>query len=207
MSRQYIGEIERGEKTNPGAAVLERIARALGWANFHVMMEGGGLVAPPSDEERRARGVAEARLGRVVNEGETPDDLVRAVPLVGRVTAGSGSGSGGQVEEYVYIPKDDGRGKNLRAVRVSGDCMLPVLYSGDIVIYEVTEAQDEVQSGALCVVTLLDEGDGDGGNVKWVDWMGDAARLRAEDPETPAKMVARERLKVEGRVWRMIREF
>jgi hypothetical protein len=111
------------------------------------------------------------------------------------------------VEEYAYVLKEEARGRELRAVRVRGDCMVPVLYSGDVVIYEVTYAPEELPSGALCVVTLLEEGEGDGGNVKYVDRMSDRIRLRAEDVGTVAKVLPREAVKVEGRVWRMIREF
>jgi SOS-response transcriptional repressor LexA len=207
VSRQYIGEIEKGLKTNPGAGVLERIAQALGWESYHLMEESADEVEAEG-EPSYVGAWGPLRRGQIVPVVAGPDEAFVRVPVVGTASAGVGIGSTGRIEDYVHVLKKEARGKELLAVRVRGECMVPVLFPGDVVIYEVVHGQDEVQSGALCVVTDLDEaGEGDGGNVKYVDWIADLARLRAEDKKTPEKMLPRDRVKVDGLVWRMIREF
>jgi transcriptional regulator with XRE-family HTH domain len=37
-SHTYIGKLERGEVEHPSANTLDRIARALGWSDYHAMM-------------------------------------------------------------------------------------------------------------------------------------------------------------------------
>jgi transcriptional regulator with XRE-family HTH domain len=191
VSRQYLGQIERGDRTAMGAELLDRIARALGFGNYHLMEEGrqtGGWVSGPSPEIP------------VVEAGE--EELLK-VAIEAEVSAGTGSGS--RVEGYVYVDRLEARGKSLMAARVRGECMVPVLYPGDVVVCERVWRQEDVPTGSLCVVTLLDGGEDDGGNVKYVHWMSGVARLTAEDKTE--RLVAREVVKVEGRVWRMIREF
>ena len=68
VSRQYVGEIEKDEKTNPSVAVLERIARALGWASFHEMLESEELEPPVQ--------VAPAEPAR---EGQLSSELMAAI--------------------------------------------------------------------------------------------------------------------------------
>src|SRR5687767_14364176 len=39
VSRQYLGQIERGDRTAMGGELLDRIALALGFENYHLLME------------------------------------------------------------------------------------------------------------------------------------------------------------------------
>jgi transcriptional regulator with XRE-family HTH domain len=191
VSRQYLGQIERGDRTAMGGELLDRIARALGFGNYHLMVEGreaGSWVSGPSPEIP------------VVEAGE--EELLK-VAIDADVSAGGGTGS--RAEGFVYVDRREARGRALMAARVRGECMVPVLYPGDVVVCQRVWRQEDVPTGSLCVVTLLEEDEDAGGNVKYVDWLSGIARLRAEDKTE--RLVPRELVKVEGRVWRMIREF
>ena len=193
VSRQYLGQIERGDRTAMGAELLDRIARALGFGNYHLMVEGDG------EKGGRWRSGPSPEIPVVLaEEGE-----LLKVAIEAEVSAGPGSGS--RVDGYVYVDPREARGKSLMAARVRGECMVPVLYPGDVVVCERVWRQEDVPTGSLCVVTLADAGEDDGGNVKYVDWLSGMARLKAEDKTE--RLVPREMVKVEGRVWRMIREF
>ena len=191
VSRQYLGQIERGDRTAMGGELLDRIARALGFGNYHLMVEG---------REEARWGSGPSREIPVVEAGE--EELLK-VAIEAEVSAGPGTGS--RVEGFVYVDRREARGKSLMAARVRGECMVPVLYPGDVVVCERVWRQEDVPTGSLCVVTLADSGEDDGGNVKYVDWLSGMARLKAEDKTE--RLVPRELVKVEGRVWRMIREF
>lgn len=54
VSHAYIGMLERGEIANPGGPRLDRVARALGWADYHAMLSSTETVAPRPDAEREA---------------------------------------------------------------------------------------------------------------------------------------------------------
>jgi hypothetical protein len=143
---------------------------------------------------------------RVIQVDE--DELVR-VPILGTASAGNGHGvaHGPDADDvsgaYVYFDRREARGRELLAVEVTGTCMEPLLFAGDIVICEQVHSARQVPSGALCVAWVMDDDDV-GGNVKYIDWQEETARLRGENGKT--KVVPRERLHVQGRVLEMRRK-
>ncbi len=218
VSRQTLYAIEGGEATNVRRGTLDRIAKALGWQDAEAMMTTDALepVALGSadadelspDEERLrqvAREEAEEALRRAgVRPVEVrPDDEFVFLKIAADVSAGGAGGGRRLVDtgEVVAVWKGDLQGKDAIVVRVRGECMVPVLYDGDLVICEKVRDSSEVPSGALAVVTLLDDDVDDGGNVKYVDWASRMVRLRAEAPGYKPIVVPRDRIKVEGRVF------
>lgn len=86
-------------------------------------------------------------------------ELAREVAIFGDVSAGTGA----LVEGYEYIGISETRGKLLGAVRVTGECMVPEIRSGDVVIYD--RNQRDPRNGQT-VVAVVSEPDGDKGVVK-----------------------------------------
>src|SRR6266542_95949 len=174
VSRQTLYAIEGGEATNVRRGTLDRIAKALGWRDAEAMMATDALepVALGSadadelspDEERlrqMAREEAEEALRRAgVRPVEVrPDDEFVFLKIAADVSAGGAGGGRRLVDtgEVVAVWKGDLQGKDAIVVRVRGECMVPVLYDGDLVICEKVRDSSEVPSGALAVVTLLDD--------------------------------------------------
>ena len=230
VSRQYIWQIERGKVETARPRKLEAIARALGWPDAETMVGSDALeppasvsgVVPEAGDGRRAEDEAEReRLRRealaYVEElvakgiqarpvGARPDQEFRKIHM--EVTVSAGPGTGARLErtsEYVWMHEDEIRGRDLFLAKVRGSCMEPVLYAGDTVLCERVRYVDQVPTGTLCVVTLLDEAmdDESGGNVKYVHWGSEKVRLLAEDKTE--RTVRRDRLRVEGQVIEMRR--
>ena len=225
ITRQRVWQIESGTSANVRAQLLDRWCQLLGWPDHRTFFASEALDPPMARmtavrvRQDAAVRAAEAELYAAdtpeaarIRAGVMPvieggDDLFYMVPHVGKVAAGEGRiASYTRVEGYVPVYRADVQGRELIAVTVTGRCMEPRLSEGDTVICVKVNRPEEVQGGALCVVTILDEGDGenDGGNVKYVEWASAVARLHAEDRTTI--VVPRHRLKVEGRVWRIIKE-
>ena len=61
VSHAYIGMLERAEIANPGGPRLDRVARALGWADYHAMLASTEKRAPLPDAEREASSATGAR--------------------------------------------------------------------------------------------------------------------------------------------------
>ncbi len=190
--------------------------------------------AAPPDASRRSESGAQARAGALEDERirelarqeareearEYLDHLrsIGAVPVEVRpdaefikvryrllVNAGNGTGSRlVDTDEYVLVARSEAAGRNLFAARVTGGCMAPLLYEGDTVLCERVTQLSQVPTGTMCVVTLLDEGEDAGGNVKYVEWHSAKVRLRAED--NTRIVLDRQRVKVEGVVFEIRRK-
>jgi transcriptional regulator with XRE-family HTH domain len=232
VSRQYVWQVERGKMEAARPRKLDAIARALGWPDAETMAASEELeppftavkeAEPPAAAEVKAGGEGgeQERLGRearafmqeLVAKGiqalpvvTGPSQEFRKVYLEAEISAGPGSGARlERTAEYVWMHEDEVRGRDLFLARVRGSCMEPKLYAGDTVLCERVRYVDQVPTGTLCVVTLLEEAadDESGGNVKYVHWGSEKVRLTAEDNFSRA--VGRDRIKVEGRVIEMRR--
>jgi phage repressor protein C with HTH and peptisase S24 domain len=85
----------------------------------------------------------------------TPEPVLPfAVGVVAQANAGRAGG--GYVEDFVYLPPSEARGRFLQVVRVTGDCMEPELSPGDHVLIDRRAVP---QDGQIVVFTL------DGGDV------------------------------------------
>lgn len=74
---------------------------------------------------------------------------LRFVPVL-RVVVHAGQSGWAPTDEFMPVPADQAIGKNVAAVRVSGDCMEPEIYAGDLVI--VDRDDTEPRRGHLYVV-------------------------------------------------------
>lgn len=147
-----------------------------------------GIVRMPTEAAEELAEMVEVPLEHLINPpagstdghgsaGRQPPTEDFLVQHVGRVSA---KGTEGSVEDGPPIRvsrelHDLAKGGTLLAADVIGDCMEPELNEGDLLIYRVTR---NVPTGALAVLTLLDQGANGGGNVKRVEWIGeDTVRL------------------------------
>ena len=81
------------------------------------------------------------------------------VPLLGRVTAGQPILAIEEIEEYIPVPEDLNKGRELFALRVVGDSMVNAgIYSGDIIIVSRTPS---ASNGEIVVAMVPDEASGE----------------------------------------------
>ena len=76
------------------------------------------------------------------------------VPLLGRVTAGQPILAVQDIETYIPVPKDVGKGRELFALRVVGDSMINAgIFDGDIIIVNRTPV---AENGEIVVAMVED---------------------------------------------------
>ncbi|HXI15306.1 MAG TPA: S24 family peptidase, partial [Chloroflexota bacterium] len=110
-------------------------------------------------------------LGRAAEPLPEP---TREIPVVSDLSAGSEGGA--VVDGWEYMALSDMRGRVLRAGRVTGSCMEPEIYPGDVVFYDA--ANKTPRNGQLVVATLADDGNERGrGVVKRFSRSGDKVTL------------------------------
>jgi len=73
------------------------------------------------------------------------------IPIVGNIQAGYPVESFEVVDEYVSLPTGVTFSKNLFALRVVGDSMMPLVMEGDIII---CDRNTEYANGRICAVTV-----------------------------------------------------
>ena len=77
------------------------------------------------------------------------------VPLLGRVTAGQPILAVQDIETYIPVPKDVGKGRELFALRVVGDSMINAgIFDGDIIVVNRTPVAN---NGDIVVAMVEDE--------------------------------------------------
>ncbi|HXI16855.1 MAG TPA: helix-turn-helix domain-containing protein, partial [Chloroflexota bacterium] len=99
-----------------------------------------------------------------------PSEAMRLIPQAPGVTAGVGAG-GGLDDIEIYMHPDEIEGRDLAWARVKGECMVPWLEEGDILIFERISERD-IQDRDYLVLVLLDEGAEGAHVVKRVRWGG-----------------------------------
>jgi phage repressor protein C with HTH and peptisase S24 domain len=175
-SRWHSGSIPSGEN-------IALIARTFGVTTDEIYRVING------EESSAPRSRAELRAELDANE---PIEI----PLIKDLVAHMGAG-GGFVDDYVYLSPSFRRRshRNIRAIRARGDCMLPQIADGDVVIFDMEaayRAKDVVVAkadGHAVVRRLMDVA---GRMVLRADATGDTHAL-SEDDEIYGKVIAIQR--------------
>ena len=81
------------------------------------------------------------------------------VPLLGRVTAGQPILAVQDIESYIAVPQDVGKGRELFALRVVGESMINAgIFDGDIIVVNRTPS---AENGDIVVAMVEDEASGE----------------------------------------------
>lgn len=133
ISHTYVSKIEGGESKGLGYDVLRNVAATLGIqaAELEALLYDRPLPTP----------VAGAPTMPI------------AVPILATASAGRG---GGHVEQWAFVPYEQGRGRVLRAYRASGVCMEPEIGDGDTVIVDCDASP---QDGEIVAAINQETGD------------------------------------------------
>lgn len=130
-----ILRIERGDTPNPGSETLRQLAAALGIPAAQLTGDAPRLPPPV----------------RIFED-------VAVLPIVQNlaVEAGGGSGVGTWIDtgDTTSISANLAHGRQLRAIRVVGDCMAPEIDSGDVVVFDI--GRREPQDGEIIVCWVVD---------------------------------------------------
>lgn len=113
VAHSYVSKIEGGRGGDLGAEIKRNLAALLATSAEH--LDALLYDRPPP---------------RAVSAGPL---LPQAIPIMGYASAGPG---GGSVDDWVYLPPLEARGRSVRAFRVTGECMQPEINPGDVVIVD-----------------------------------------------------------------------
>ncbi|MCG8419579.1 MAG: transcriptional repressor LexA [Proteobacteria bacterium] len=131
---------------------------------------------------------------------EVPDERSRRVPIVGRVAAGAPILAQQNIDGWVTVDHAPANA-TLFALRVRGDSMLGAgIHDGDIVI---VRKQQTAQDGDI-VVALIDNEEA---TVKQLRRHGGRVQLIAKNAQYKPIVVAGERVRVQGKVIGLRRQF
>ncbi|MDX2111535.1 MAG: transcriptional repressor LexA [Verrucomicrobiota bacterium] len=116
-----------------------------------------------------------------------PEQTV-AVPLVGRIAAGSPIFALEEAEENLPLPRALFRGSSLFALRVKGDSMINAgIFDGDIA---VLQSGPDFSNGDIAAVVVDEEA-----TLKRVFKTRSGLRLQAENPAYPDRLVPLDKIK------------
>jgi phage repressor protein C with HTH and peptisase S24 domain len=147
--------------------VMRRLGRHGGSIAWLSRIETGARGITTEDLAELAR-VYGASVSQLIGEPERTDDRPRTfrqrlsewlvdapleVPVYDQ-EAHAGFGPGAQILDYAYWAPARAAGRNIVAVKVRGDCLIPEVRPGDIVFIDREKAW---RAGNLVVVSVLDE--------------------------------------------------
>lgn len=165
---------------------MKEVARHFGWtststAQQHLdALEKKGRLARTPKSPRSLRVINPLRQ---VGSGQTV-----AVPLLGRIAAGSPTFALEEAEEVLPLPRALFRGNSLFALRVKGDSMIDAgIFDGDIA---VLRSGPDFCDGDIAAVVVDEEA-----TLKRVFKTKFGVRLHAENPAYPDRLVSAEQIK------------
>ncbi len=155
-----------------------------------------GDVIPSAPPLRKAAGFTPS-----VIEGDGRRLAPTAVPLVGRIAAGTPITALQEEGEHVDVPGDLMAGGTHYALEVKGDSMINVgINDGDIVIIQHA---DTAESGDI-VVALVDDEEA---TLKRLRKRGDTIALEAENDAYETRIYGANRVKVQGKLVSLMRRY
>lgn len=124
VDANYIKSIESGANKNPRTDKLLKIGDVLGIPRDELFQAAGYDI--PGVEEPVVKNPDE-HLERY--EISRPI----SIPVYGKIPHGA---EHGEPLEYVYLARNKAAGKNIEAYKADGDCMVPLIEDGDIIIVD-----------------------------------------------------------------------
>ena len=115
------------------------------------------------------------------------------IPLLGSIPAGEFRLTASDIEGWEDVPEEQVRGGEFFFLRVTGDCMAPLIQEGYMVLVRV---QSAVEDGELAVVVI----NGEDAGLKRVRREGNRLMLYADNPHYPPIMRPMRDVRIIGKV-------
>ncbi|TDX65718.1 MULTISPECIES: transcriptional repressor LexA [Methylosinus] len=147
--------------------------------------------------------VIEGALGRVrpVPAGEPESDQQVAIPVMGRIAAGTPISALQNRSHTISLPPDMLGGGEHFALEVRGDSMIEAgILDGDVV---VVKKQDSADTGDI-VVALIDEEEA---TLKRLRKRGASIALEAANPAYETRIFGPDRVRIQGRLVSLLRKY
>jgi len=183
---KVLAFVEHASAQDGRPPTMKEVARHFGWSStstaqqhLAALQKKGRLVRIPKSP-RSLRVTKPLRMA-------TADQIV-AVPLVGRIAAGSPIFALEEAEAILPLPRALFHGSGLFALRVKGDSMIDAgIFNGDIA---VLRSGPDFSDGDIAAVVVEEEA-----TLKRVFKTKNGLRLHAENPAYPDRLVDSEQIK------------
>ncbi|MBP9224208.1 MAG: transcriptional repressor LexA [Verrucomicrobiales bacterium] len=192
IQTKVLAFVEQATSQLGHSPTMKEIALHFGWSSISTVQQHldalqkkGRLVRTP----KSPRSLRVTKPLRPVSRDQTV-----AVPLVGRIAAGSPVFALEEAEEVLpLLPKALFRGSSLFALRVKGDSMIDAgIFDGDIA---VLQSGPDFSDGDIAAVVVDEEA-----TLKRVFRQKNGVRLQAENPAYPDRLISREQVKYSFRL-------
>lgn len=192
LSQNYISKLERGEIELPQRGTLDALGRVLGISLSEFFRAAGIIEEEPGQDGAQLR----EETGTYRTSDYPPMPI--AIPVYDQpISAGTGVPA---LQQYIYLPPDIDIRSDWYGLPVHGDCMAPVLLSGDTVIISPNATPEP---GDMVVFDL----DTEQGMVKWLRKQRNGELWLVPEQGDPIRF-DEERVRIVGvvmRMWRNVR--
>lgn len=165
---------------------IKEIARHFGWSSVSTAQQHLDALKKKGRLDRTPKSPRSLRVTsplHAVGQGQTV-----AVPLIGRIAAGSPVYALEEAEDVLPLPRALFRGRSLFALRVKGDSMINAgIFNGDIA---VLRSGAEFANGDIAAVIVDEEA-----TLKRVFQTSLGVRLQAENPAYADRLISPEQIR------------
>lgn len=188
---KVLSFVEQASAQNGHPPTIQEIAHHFGWSSVSSAQQHLSALQKKGWIDRIPNS---PRSLRVIKPLRTVShDQTVAVPLIGRIAAGSPTFVLEEAEEIMPLPRALFRGNDLFALRVSGDSMINAgIFDGDIA---VLRPSPDFTDGDIAAVVIEEEA-----TLKRIFKTKSGLRIHAENPAYPDRLVPSGQIKLSFRL-------
>lgn len=183
---KVLAFVEQASAQNGHPPTMKEVACHFGWSSTSTAQQHLEALQKKGRLDRTPKSPRSLRVTKPLRPVGSEQTV--AVPLVGRIAAGSPTFALEEAEEILPLPRALFRGSSLFALRVKGDSMINAgIFDGDIA---VLQAGSDFSDGDIAAVVVDEEA-----TLKRVFKTKSGVRLHAENPVYPDRLIPVEQIK------------
>jgi len=183
---KVLAFVEQASAQDGRPPTMREVADHFGWSSTSTAQQHLAALETKGHLSRTPNSPRSLRVSKPLRALRTEQTV--AVPLLGRIAAGTPIFALEEAEELLPLPRTLFRGDNLFALRVKGDSMIQAgIYDGDIA---VLRSGQDFSEGDIAAVVVDEEA-----TLKRVFKSKQGIRLHAENPAYPDRLLSSEQIK------------
>ena len=191
IQSKVLDFVEESSAQNRRPPTMREVAQHFGWSSTSTAQQHLEALEKKGRLTRTPKSPRSLRVTKPLRE--VGSNQVVAVPLVGRIAAGSPIFALEEAEEILPLPRALFRGSSLFALRVKGDSMIDAgIFGGDIA---VLRSGPDFSDGDIAAVVVNEEA-----TLKRVFKTKHGVRLHAENSAYPDRLVPPEQIEQSFRI-------
>jgi repressor LexA len=183
---KVLAFVEQASAQDGRPPSMREVADHFGWSSTSTAQQHLAALERKGRLSRTPNSPRSLRVSKPLRAFRTEQTV--AVPLLGRIAAGTPIFALEEAEEVLPLPRTLFRGDNLFALRVKGDSMIQAgIYDGDIA---VLRSGQDFSEGDIAAVVVDEEA-----TLKRVFKFKQGIRLHAENPAYPDRLLSSAQIK------------